>query len=346
MANILEYLRGVLVDPHAQGSFRADPGGYLTEGGFGDLTGEDVVEAVVVLRRSLPPDAAAALSVFDDEDDLPAVRPAPGETDLDAAVRVLTFAADQVPGSVQLTKPAAEAAPEPVEEELIEVESELPAADEAVAWGEAPAEPEPEFEPDVESEPIAAASDIEQEPMPVPTSTDLGPVTVDVSALPSVTAFAESMAATASDARARVDEALRQIVAAAEADARTTAGGYEELLRQAESDANAIRAQANADAAGLRDQANGELTAARQYHEQLRAEAEDLLHRAREQAEETRRHSDELLAATQAESDAAKAEIEVRKTELRDAERQLKERLTGIDSLFRTVLRDDASPED
>ena len=106
MANILEFLRGVLIDPGSQSSFRADPAAHLETAGFGDLTGEDVVEAVAVLRRSLPADVADALAPFDDEDHLPAVRPATDERELDAAVRILTFAVTRVGAAAAVDAPA------------------------------------------------------------------------------------------------------------------------------------------------------------------------------------------------------------------------------------------------
>src|SRR5262245_9271900 len=120
MANILEFLRGVLTEPDAQESFRADPGGYIDKAGFVDLTGEDVVEAVLVLRRSLPDDLAARLTAFEDDDALPSVRPGPEETELDAAVRMLNFAIDEAGDSTGdvAAAPAAETEPIDVENEL------------------------------------------------------------------------------------------------------------------------------------------------------------------------------------------------------------------------------------
>jgi len=72
MPNILDFVRGLLTDPEEQKRFAEDARGYVTEHGFADLSGEDVAEA---LRRLTP---------------MP--RPEPGETEFDAAVRLLRFA--------------------------------------------------------------------------------------------------------------------------------------------------------------------------------------------------------------------------------------------------------------
>jgi hypothetical protein len=72
MPNILDFVRGLLTDTEEQKRFAEDARGYVTEHGFADLSGEDVTEA---LRRLTP-----------------APRPEPGETELDAAVRLLRFA--------------------------------------------------------------------------------------------------------------------------------------------------------------------------------------------------------------------------------------------------------------
>ena len=60
MANILEFVRAVLIDAEAQQLLDIDAEAFVTEAGFGDLTGEDVVEAVLVLRRSLAPEVSTA----------------------------------------------------------------------------------------------------------------------------------------------------------------------------------------------------------------------------------------------------------------------------------------------
>ncbi|MEO7556175.1 MAG: hypothetical protein ABIV94_06175, partial [Acidimicrobiales bacterium] len=90
MANILEFLRAVITDGDEQRRFAASPREYLIAHGFDDLTGEDVVEGISALRSSLPDDVAAQLSAYDgSEHPLPEVVPGPGESELDAAIRVL-----------------------------------------------------------------------------------------------------------------------------------------------------------------------------------------------------------------------------------------------------------------
>jgi hypothetical protein len=110
MANLLDFLRDLLASPREQQTFAADAVGYLAGHGFGDLTGEDVAEAVSVVAPTLPepasrvlgdlyeggagagpdagaavPDAAAHLGPR------PPIAPGPGETAEDAAIRHLRY---------------------------------------------------------------------------------------------------------------------------------------------------------------------------------------------------------------------------------------------------------------
>ncbi len=163
MANILEFLRGLLTVGEAQRVFRADPEGFITRAGFADLAGEDVLEAIAVLRRSLPPDVAAVLADFEDERRLPPVRPSFEERDIDAAVRQLHHAVDLVTGKIAPTAGPVEDA-EPIE---LEIEPELVEAGPAAKreptpppHPETPAHHEPiavEVEPEVEGEAPAPA---------------------------------------------------------------------------------------------------------------------------------------------------------------------------------------------
>jgi hypothetical protein len=290
MANILDFLRGVLTDGDAQSAFRADPMGNLTRAGFGDLTGEDIVEGVAVLRRSLPDGLASSLAAFDDEDHLPPIRPTTEETDLDAAARLLTFAVDQLSSADRRAATVAPE-PEPAPAPGPEVVAEEPPAPEAAAVTAPPAPPAP--------------------PAPSP------PVTLDP--MPSVAAFGESMAAVAADARARVEEAIRQVVA----------------------EVDAVRARSDEYAAGRRAEADADREAALEYLERTRQESDSMLERARQHVEEARQEADSLLDRSRAEVDAMRVEVEAQQGELHDAEDKLKQRLTGIDSLFRTVLRED-----
>ena len=93
MANILEFLRGLLTSSDEQSRFAGNPHGYLTAHGFDDLSGEDVAEAIRVVARTLPNEVAESLGPFHaDDGQLPPVRPQIGESELDAAVRQLQFA--------------------------------------------------------------------------------------------------------------------------------------------------------------------------------------------------------------------------------------------------------------
>jgi hypothetical protein len=82
MANVIEFLRHLLSDTADQEAYRADPSGYLTAHGFDDLAGEDVVEALPLVRARLDELVAAELPAS-----LPPTSPGPEETELDAARR-------------------------------------------------------------------------------------------------------------------------------------------------------------------------------------------------------------------------------------------------------------------
>jgi F0F1-type ATP synthase membrane subunit b/b' len=60
--------------------------------GFGDLSGEDVIEALRVVRRTTPGLSHLLEPIALDNTGLPPVRPLPGESELDAAVRQLEHA--------------------------------------------------------------------------------------------------------------------------------------------------------------------------------------------------------------------------------------------------------------
>ncbi|MEY2448554.1 MAG: hypothetical protein QOH79_2030, partial [Acidimicrobiaceae bacterium] len=64
MANILEFLRGLLTSGDEQQRFAGNPHGYLTAHGFDDLSGEDVAEAIRAVARTLPTELADRLAPF------------------------------------------------------------------------------------------------------------------------------------------------------------------------------------------------------------------------------------------------------------------------------------------
>ena len=335
MANILEFLRGVLTDGESQRLFRNDPEGFVTRAGFGDLTGEDVVEAVAVLRRSLLPNVAAALGDFEDESKLPPVRPSFNERELDAALRQLHHAVDL---TAELTIPAADR-PSPVPEPEPERESEPAfevAPEPAFEVASEPAfevAPEAEREPEpVHDEPIAIEAEPElAEPAPEPEPTPPPHPATPAHEEPIMTEVEPALAGSRSTTnRGELPsvQALGAAITAASADVRQLLEEYAEevferlndVIEQAERDGAARRAEAEADAAAMRAEAENE-----------RASAHKELIDAREEADRIR---DEAARGA--------ADIDHRRTELRDAERELKERLAGLDAVFRTVLKEDS----
>jgi hypothetical protein len=297
MANILEFLRGVLTDAESQRLFRSDPEGFVTRAGFGDLTGEDVVEAVAVLRRSLLPHVAAALADFEDETRLPAVRPSFNERELDAALRQLHHAVDLTADTTIPTavRPAPEPTPEPeaprVHDEPIHVEAEPELADAAPAY-EPPSQPaEPAYDEPMRSEPEPAFAGGGRP------SVDLGPGPTLRSDLPSVQALGAAITAASADVRSLLEEYAEEVFER-----------LSSIVEQAERDAAMLRAEADSD----REQARKVLVDARDEAERIRADAIK-----------------------------GQADIDARRGELRDAERELKDRLAGLDAVFRTVLKDE-----
>ena len=303
MANILEFLRNVLTERDTQHAFRADPVGYLQNSGFADLTGEDVVEGVAVLRGSLAEPVATGLDPFVLRVGLPAAGPVGGETELDAAIRMLFFAVDCVP-------PPEEAAP-----------AEPP------AWPESqePAdEPASTSFPEAETDPGEAAETAEPPGAPPAIPAAVSAVTFDMSSLPSVQAFAATLEAAAAEARGI------QLQHAQEVADRLT-----QVLPGLHGELEALRTATESTAAQLLAEAEADRNASRTLREQSQAEADALL-------ENAHREADELLEHARTESESAHREIATRRAEMREAEEQLRERLSGIDSLFRRVLGDDA----
>src|SRR3954451_9908283 len=125
MANILEFLRGLLTSGDEQERFISNPHGYLTAHGFEDLSGEDVAEAIRAVARTLPDDVAARLAPFhSDGGDLPPVRPQIGESELDAAVRQLQFATSLNPVDAEAEAPPPPPPPPPPVEEPVAADPE------------------------------------------------------------------------------------------------------------------------------------------------------------------------------------------------------------------------------
>jgi hypothetical protein len=287
MANILEFVRGLLTDPEAQRLFRSDTDGFVARAGFDDLTGEDVVEAILVLRRSLPPDVAAALGDFDDESRLPRIRPSFDERQLDPALRLLHHAVDATAGIAGAGGGGGAGAAH--ERVAVEVEPELEPLP--------PIVPTPPDHPDspAHHEPIETESELSRRP-DVPARE---PVAAQLSgtANPAVDRFVGALEAAAADAASLLAEYADEVMSR-----------LSTILSAAEDEAAAIRSGADAD----RHAARSILDEARAEGDRIRAEAEE-----------------------------GRADLQRRREELREAERELRERLSGLEGVFRTVLRDD-----
>jgi hypothetical protein len=92
MATYLDVLVEVLTDPAERAVYLREPDAWLHDAGLGSLCGEDIVAAGPILQGWLP-DLASALEVLADVDPQPAL----GETELDAAARVLGVLVDKLP---------------------------------------------------------------------------------------------------------------------------------------------------------------------------------------------------------------------------------------------------------
>ena len=103
MANILEFLRSTLTTEDANTAFLEAPRDHLVESGFADLTGEDVTTALSALGPGLAPAVASALADLEAGRLAATARPADGEDELDAAVRVLQQAVEAVPAPAPAT---------------------------------------------------------------------------------------------------------------------------------------------------------------------------------------------------------------------------------------------------
>ena len=95
MANILEFLRGVLTDAESQRLFRSDPEGFVTEPASATSPARTSSRPSPCCGGRSLPDVADALADFEDESQPPARSgPAFSERELDAAMRQLRHAVD------------------------------------------------------------------------------------------------------------------------------------------------------------------------------------------------------------------------------------------------------------
>ena len=91
MATYLDVLVELLTDPDGRSAYLEDPAAWLQRAGVGFLCGEDVIAAGPILSSWLP-DVAAAFDQLEGIDPQPGL----GETELDAAVRVLGVLVEKV----------------------------------------------------------------------------------------------------------------------------------------------------------------------------------------------------------------------------------------------------------
>jgi hypothetical protein len=295
MANILEFLRGLLTNDTEQQQFGRDPYDYLTTRGVTDLSGEVVVEGIRALVRTLPPDTGSHLSPYvDGNNGVPSPRPRVGESEVDAAVRQLQFAISLVHRVERPTE-----TPEPQAEPGA---SDWPLEQFAV-------EPQPK---------------LEQEPVAVQTES--------VFAMP-----ATPTAAPAPDPYAVFGDEVAAILRHASEQMQATLDRAEEqaasILQQAARDANGIRDQANEEARMARETANREADSLMHEAKSTREEAEGMLQRA----QEAERAAAERLQQAEQESNTMLEEARTRRDSMRDAERELKKRLEGVQNLFQTL---------
>lgn len=270
MGNILELLRGVLTSDAEQNQFSADPMAYLTGRGFADLSGEDIVEGVRVARRDLSPALAAKLEPFDGTGQgLPVVEPNIGESELDAAIRVLEFAVTSARSDTRVPVQT-DAAPTADIHPIEDAEAPVPAPEPSEV-AEAPA-PEP-------SE-VAETAEPERIEVPAAPATSVAP-----------------------DPYAKFGDELAAIL-------RYAGEQMEAVVRRAEEEAEKILAKSVDEATAVLDQ-------------------------ARATQEEAERKAAERIEAAEREAQAILAEAHSRRDEIREAERELRERLSGLEAVFR-----------
>src|SRR5262245_47492490 len=92
VATYLDVLVELLTDPAERASCLREPADWLRDAGVGFLCGEDIVAAGPVLGGWLP-DLAPVLDLLAEVDPQPAV----GESEVDAAVRVLAVLIEKIP---------------------------------------------------------------------------------------------------------------------------------------------------------------------------------------------------------------------------------------------------------
>jgi hypothetical protein len=245
MANILQFVHELLTTEAAQQRFETDRRGHLKEHGFGDLSGEDVVEAVRSVRGELPPALGERLAGYADEGGAtPPARPLVGETELDAAIRQLVHVLSLVTGRPLRSEPS------------------------GAGRGSRPA-------------PAAAATTTAPADETTETAHDGGdvqPPTDDADAIRGeLTAVVDEAVARVSDALRRADELAASTIQFAEAEAASiraaAASEADELRQMASEEADDLLASAKA----ARDEANERLATAKAADDEAQARRAEIL---------------------------------------------------------------------
>ena len=300
MANILEFLRGLLTDADQQQRFEDDPASYVTSSGFPDLSGEDVAEAIRVLVRTLPPQTGDRLAPYArDDGDVPAVRPQVGETEFDAAIRQLRFAV--------FLSPAAR----PTDQEQEPEQESVPDVTET-----SPAEPEPPTE--AVAEPVAMHSEVDS-PTPVRAVAASG-------ALDPYSAFGDEMASIIRHAGDQMNAVMSRAEIRADA-----------AMREAEQDAQSTRDSAQSEAQTIRDTARQEAEVILRDAKSTREQADAALTQARAAQDEAVQEARELVQKAERDANVMLAEARARRDEIRAAEQELRKRLEGVNSVFESL---------
>jgi hypothetical protein len=348
MTTILEFLSDLMTDESSQQAFLSEPIDYLELHQFSDLSGEDVAEAIGVLRLSLPDDMAERLDAYDGGGaGLPPVRPTAGETDLDAAVRQLTHATMLV----RAGRPVPEPQPAPVESEPEFAAPTNGSANGANGNGHAGADatdlaewPAPAGEWEQPHGDPAAAADNAPGAVGAPgvqAVHDDGPGRID----PFV-AFGEELADIVRYATGQMEELVQRAEIDHERIVRQAGREADAIRNQADEDAAAIRRAAEADAQVTRENAGQQADSIIQSAAAVRAEADGVLEAARATHEESQRHAADLLANAEATAAEMIAEAKGRREEIRDAERQVRERLQSVETIFRSLQDSSALPDE
>jgi F0F1-type ATP synthase membrane subunit b/b' len=318
MANILEFLRGLLTDAGEQKRFAGNPLGYVTAHGFPDLSGEDVTEAMRVVARTMPEGHSDHLSVYSQGDgEIPPVRPQVGETELDAAVRQLRFAISLSPAGSSTDMDTTEPEPETAEADLVVPEWPLP-----------PVEPEQDPHAEGEREAVSLQTDTEATAMDSPAETPAQPA---IPALDPYAAFGDEMASILRNA----GEQMEGVLARAEA-----------ILNEAEREAEGIRESAQVDAQTVRGMANQEAEAVLQSARSQHEEADNALEMARLTREEAQRDAAEIVHNAERESNSMLSEARTKRDEIRAAEQELRKRLEGVQSVFQSLQQGSVVPDE